>query len=177
MITLYSSNVRQTAQNCRYPNRVEVRDKESLKKAVSFDYVCAEYKGGYRSLQNFVSSDCLAFDIDNDHSELPAEWVEPKDVAEAFPRVEFWVHYSRSNMQEKNGKEARPKFHVLFPIRECRNANEYAAMKQRVYRMFPYFDEQALDAARFFFGTKDPEVEVWEGVRDLSEYLEKVDGA
>ena len=54
MITLYSSNVRQTAQNCRYPNRVEVRDKESLKKAVSFDYVCAEYRGGYRSLQNFV---------------------------------------------------------------------------------------------------------------------------
>ena len=98
--------MRQTAQNCRYPNRVEVRDKESLKKAVSFDYVCAEYKGGYRSLQNFVSSDCLAFDIDNDHSDLPAEWVEPKDVAEAFPGVEFWVHYSRSNMQEKNGKEA-----------------------------------------------------------------------
>ena len=174
MITLFTSDVRQQAQNCRYPYRVEVKDKDSLVRAVSHDYVCAVYQGGYRSLQNFLRSDCLAFDIDNDHSDLPAEWVEPRDVAEAFPGVEFYVHYSRSNMQEKNGKEARPKFHVLFPIAECRDAGEYAALKQRVYRMFPYFDEQALDAARFFFGTKEPEVEVWEGVRNLTEYLEKV---
>ncbi len=174
MITLFTSDVRQQAQNCRYPHKVEVVDRDSLAKAVSHDYVCAEYKGGYRSLENFVWSDCLAFDVDNDHSELPAEWVEPRDVAEAFPGVEFWVHYSRSNMQEKNGKGARPKFHVLFPIAECRDAGEYAALKQRVFRMFPYFDEQALDAARFFFGTEKPEMEVWEGVRNLTEYLNKI---
>ncbi len=174
MITLFTSDVRQTAQNCRYPYRVEVKDEASLIQAVSHDYVCATYQGGYRSLQNFLRSDCLAFDIDNDHSDLPVDWVEPKDVADAFPGVEFYVHYSRSNMQEKNGKGARPKFHVLFPIKECRNADEYAALKQRVFRMFPYFDEQALDAARFFFGTEKPEVEVWEGVRNLTEYLNKV---
>ena len=124
LIILFTSDVRQTAQNCRYPYRVEVKDKASLIRAVSHDYVCAAYQGGYRSLQNFLKSDCLAFDIDNDHSDLPAEWVEPKDVAEAFPGVEFYVHYSRSNMQEKNGKGARPKFHVLFPIEECRDAAE-----------------------------------------------------
>nr|MCR5135768.1 DUF5906 domain-containing protein [Oscillospiraceae bacterium] len=174
MITLFTSDVRQQAQNCRYPYRVEVKDEASLIRAVSHDYVCAVYQGGYRSLQNFLRSDCLAFDIDNDHSDLPAEWVEPKNVAEAFPGVEFYVHYSRSNMQEKNGKGARPKFHVLFPIEECRNADEYAALKQRVFRMFPYFDEQALDAARFFFGTERTEVEVWEGVRNLTEYLNKI---
>ncbi|MBP3210676.1 MAG: primase C-terminal domain-containing protein, partial [Oscillospiraceae bacterium] len=76
-------------------------------------------------------------------------------------------------MREKNGKEARPKFHVMFPIAPCSNAAEYAAMKQAVQRMFPFFDGQALDAARFFFGTEEPEVEYWEGVRDLTGFLEK----
>ena len=73
LIILFTSDVRQTAQNCRYPYRVEVKDKASLIRAVSHDYVCAAYQGGYRSLQNFLKSDCLAFDIDNDHSDLPAE--------------------------------------------------------------------------------------------------------
>ena len=63
MITLFTSDVRQQAQNCRYPYRIEVKDKDSLVRAVGHDYVCAVYQGGYRSLQNFLRSDCLAFDI------------------------------------------------------------------------------------------------------------------
>ena len=80
------------------------------------------------------------------------------------------VHFSRSHMKAKNGRTARPKFHVFFPIEECTGAEEYAAMKQRVYEYFPYFDAQALDAARFFFGTENPEIECYEGTL-LSEYL------
>ena len=145
----------------------------TLKQAVELDYVCAEFRENRRSIENFVRCDCLAFDVDNDHSDIPAEWILPKDVAEFFSGVTFWVHFSRSNMKEKNGKEPRPKFHVFFPIRECRSAQQCASLKQAVQRIFPYFDEQALDAARFFFGTEDPEVEYWEGIRDLTEFLEK----
>ena len=173
MITLFTAECRQNNRNCVYPHRVEVSDELTLKQAVALDYVCAEFRENRRSIENFVRCDCLAFDVDNDHSDLPAEWILPKDVAEFFSGVTFWVHFSRSNMKEKNGKEPRPKFHVFFPIRECRSAQQCASLKQAVQRIFPYFDEQALDAARFFFGTEDPEVEYWEGIRDLTEFLEK----
>ena len=173
MITLFTAECRQNNRNCVYPHRVEVSDEVTLKQAVALDYVCAEFRENRRSIDTFVRCDCLAFDVDNDHSDLPGEWILPKDVAEFFSGVTFWVHFSRSNMKEKNGKEPRPKFHVFFPIRECRSAQQCASLKQAVQRIFPYFDEQALDAARFFFGTEDPEVEYWEGIRDLTEFLEK----
>ena len=101
MITLFTSDVRQTAQNCRYPYRVEVKDEASFIRAVSHDYVCAVYQGGYRSLQNFLKSDCLAFDIDNDHSDLPAEWVEPKDVAAWEERLDEFLSARYSDLLER----------------------------------------------------------------------------
>ncbi len=177
MITIFTAECRQNNKNCFYPHRIEVTDAESLKKAVSQDYTCAEFKGNRRSIDNFIQADCVGFDVDNDFSDVPAEWILPQDIAEFFSGTTFWIHYSRSNMREKDGKEARPKFHVMFPIAPCSNAAEYAAMKQAVQRMCPYFDGQALDAARFFFGTEAPEVEYWEGVRDLTGFLEKRGGA
>ena len=176
MITIFAAECRQNNKNCFYPHRMEVTDAESLKKAVSKDYTCAEFKGNRRSINNFIQADCVGFDVDNDFSDVPAEWILPQDIAEFFSGTTFWVHYSRSNMREKNGKEARPKFHVMFPIAPCNSAEKYAAMKQAVQKMFPYFDAQALDPARFFFGTEDPDVEYWEGVRDLTEFLEKRGG-
>ena len=170
MITIFYSDTRNDPKDCRYPNRLPDLSDEALKEAFSHDYVCAEYRGSYRSADNFIRSTCLAFDVDNDFSDDPAEWLTPDDVREAFPGVEIIVHFSRSHMKAKNGRPPRPKFHVFFPIEECTGAEEYAAMKQRVYEYFPYFDVQALDAARFFFGTENPEIECFEGTL-LSEYL------
>ena len=173
MITLYAADCRQNNKNCFYPYRVEVTDSESLKQVVVKDYVCAEFLNNRRSIETFVRSDCIAFDVDNDFSDIPAEWILEKDIMEFFSGVTFWLHYSRSNMVEKNGKEARPKFHVIFPIKPMSNAEEYALLKQAVQKIFPYFDAQALDAARFFFGTENPKVAYCEGVRDLTEFMEK----
>jgi len=86
------------------------------------------------------------------------DWVTPADVLEAFPGVSIAIHYSRFNNREKNGKPARPKFHVLFPIDRMTDATLYSDMKKLVNSIFPYFDTKALDAARFFFGTQEPNV-------------------
>ena len=75
-------------------------------------------------------------------------------------------------MREKNGKAARPKFHVLFPITRMTDAVAYSNMKKLVNTIFPYFDSNALDAARFFFGTTNTEVELYEGNINLTEFLE-----
>jgi P4 family phage/plasmid primase-like protien len=172
MFTLYHADFIGNPSNCSYPHKVEVTDASSLIAAVGHDYVCAEYRNSYRNGENYIGSNCLPVDCDNDHSEQPEDWVLPADVMEAFPGVTFAVHYSRYNMREKNGKPARPKFHVLFPIDHVTNASCYSDMKKLVNAIFPYFDTKALDAARFFFGTTSPEVEIYTGSMNLSEFLE-----
>ena len=171
MFTIYSSDYLGAPSNCSYPHPFQVTDAATLADAVKKDYVCAEYMNHYRNGENFLGSDCLPVDCDNDHSENPDDWVTPADVQNAFPDITFAVHYSRFHMREKNGKPARPKFHVLFPIEYMTDASAYSEMKKLVNTIFPYFDTKALDAARFFFGTTDPQVEIIPGEMTLSEYL------
>ena len=66
-------------------------------------------------------------------------------------------------MLPKDGKSARPRYHVYFPIEECVNAERYAAMKAVLQKKFTFFDDNALDAARFIFGCDCEEVVVNEG--------------
>ena len=171
MFTLYSANCLGRSDNCLYPNKVEVVDADSLIQAVSHDYVCAEYKGNYRSNDNYIGSDCLSVECDNDHSENPADWKTPLDIADAFPDVMFAVHYSRNHMKEKNGRSARPKFHAFFAISPITDPQEYSALKKHLYSIFPYFDTKALDAARFYFGTATPNVDIFDGTLTLTDFL------
>ena len=175
MFTLYSADIAGNPGNCSYPHQHNVTDEASLKAAICHDYVCAEYKNNYRNGDNFIGSDCLPVDCDNDHSEEPADWITPDDVAAAFSGVSFAVHYSRFHNREKNNKPARPKFHILFPIDFMTDAAAYSDMKKLVNTIFPYFDTQALDAARFFFGTTTAEVEIREGTMNLTEFLQDAD--
>lgn len=171
-ITVFEADCTGQPANCLYPHEIDICDKKSLERAFSHDYVCAKYKRGYRSNDNFIGSDCLPVDCDNDHTENPTKWVTPADVAEAFPDVAFVVHYSRNHMKEKNGRTARPKFHVLFQIDPVMDATEYSNLKKRVCDIFPYFDTKALDSARFFFGTKDPKAELFDGPMTLTTFLD-----
>lgn len=172
MFTLYSADIIGSPSNCSYPHKHDVTDQASLREAVCHDYVCAEYQNSYRNNDNFIGSDCLPVDCDNDHSENPDEWVHPADVAAAFPGVAFAIHYSRHHEKSKNGKAPRPKFHVFFPIERITDATEYSNLKRLVSAIFPYFDTQALDAARFFYGTADPQVEVFDAPMNLTTFLD-----
>lgn len=173
LFTIYSANYTGNPSNCLYPKRIEVVDEDTLKEAVMHDYVCAEYKENYRNNSNFLGANCLPVDVDNDHSDDPRDWVRVDDVKDAFPNVTFAVHYSRNHLKEKNGKAARPKFHILFPIDSVINSNTYSGLKKRLNTIFPYFDKQALDAARFFFGTNSPKVMIVHGTTNLTEFLEQ----
>lgn len=175
MFTLYSADIAGNPSNCSYPHRHDITDEAGLKAAICHDYVCAEYKNHYRNNDNFIGSDCLPVDCDNDHSEEPSDWITVDDVAAAFPGVSFAVHYSRHHNREKNGKPARPKFHVLFPIDFMTDATAYSNLKKLINAIFPYFDTKALDAARFFFGTNAADVEIREGSMNLTDFLQDVD--
>lgn len=176
---IYYSNCIQQYNNCLYPNEVDVTDIESLKKAVSHDYVCAKYKDNYRSIDNFISSNCVGVDFDNDHSNNPDDWVTSASIKEMFSGVPYLVHYSKSHMKPKVGKGKteygpRPRFHVIFLIDEITNADDYKAIKERLYVYCPLIDPNAKDSARFLAGTTEPLVEYHEGTITLNKFLDDV---
>lgn len=151
--TVFTANCVGKAANCSYPKKVVVTDAGSLKRAVAFDHVCGEYQGNYRSVGNFLCSDVVVMDLDNDHSEIPEEWITADRLLEIFEDIAFMAAPSRHHMLPKEGRSARPRFHVYFPIEECRVPDKYAAMKKALQEKYPFFDGNALDAARFIFGS------------------------
>jgi P4 family phage/plasmid primase-like protien len=175
--TVYSADCVGNSGNCLYPNKMIVADKESFIKATKMDHVTAKYKGNYRSKDNFESSDCIPLDCDNDHSDNPDEWVTPLDIALEIPGVAFAVSYSRHHNLPKGDKSARPRFHIFFPIEVVSDEQEYAAMKRKIADAFPYYDTNALDSARFFYGNDSDEVEFYEGDKTILDYLEEDDFA
>ena len=86
---LQTANVTADAKNCVYPNRKEITSGDELKEAVRFDHVCGEFKKNYRNISNFVRSDVIVMDCDNDHSEDPAEWITFKRLENLFEEIEY----------------------------------------------------------------------------------------
>lgn len=173
LFTLYCADSRGNAKNTHYPHKMEVRDEASLKEAVSRDYVCGEFRDAYRGNGNFIGSDCLAMDCDNDHSDNPEEWKTPLDVAAVFPNVRFAVQYSRNHNKQKGGFSPRPRFHIIFLIAYEQSPEQYRNIKIRLTELFPYFDTNAVDTARFLFGTEDAQVEIHPGDMNLTDFLDR----
>lgn len=169
--TLFTSNTTGNAKNSNFPNKAVITDKQSLAQTVKYDHVMAEYQNHYRKGDNFIQSDVIPMDCDNDHSDNEKYWVTPLEVALAFPDVQFAVSYSRNHQKDKGIKTARPRFHVYFPVSVIAEKAEYIALKQAIQAEFPYFDDNALDAARLLYGTVQPNVEIYEGGKTIAEYL------
>ncbi|MDD4366048.1 MAG: DUF3987 domain-containing protein [Eubacteriales bacterium] len=170
-IIAYVATCRENTSNCLYPNRVEIRDVESAKEAFSFDCVFAQFKDNYRNATNFIWSNALAFDCDNDHSDNPKNWITPEDIEFYYADVSHIIHYSRHHMKQKVDKTPRPRFHVIFLIEPMTSESEYASMKKSVFAAYPFFDDNAIDSARLFFGTEEPEAIVVDGSITLNNFL------
>ena len=170
---IYHSDSRGVESNCVYSHEASISDEAGLAAATQFDYVTAAYKNNYRSKDNFIRSDCLAMDCDNDFTEDPEQWITPEKLQELLPDVAFAVQYSRNNGKSKRGKAPRPKFHLLFPIPEVTDPQAYAALKNQLQQTFSFFDSQALDAARFFYGTANPEVQLIDGTETIADFLDE----
>ena len=167
------TKVRQNPKNIVFADTVEVTSADELKASCLFDHVGAVLRDGYRSNKDFVTSNVVIMDCDNE-GDNPETWVTPEKVAEDLPGVEFAVVPSRHNMLPKGDKEPRPKFHVYFPIRDCADIEAYVGLKSELLRRCPYFDSNARDAARMIFGVENPEVTVYnegEGSITVDDYI------
>lgn len=63
----------------------------------------------------------------------------------------------------------------FFLIAPERDTERYASLKQRLLAAFPFFDANAMDVARFLFGTEDPQVIYHPGTTPLNEFLDDLE--
>ena len=171
-ITIYSANCVGKAANCIYPNKSVVDDVKKMEMVVANDHVCATYKGNRRSNDNFIDSDVIPMDIDNDHSDDPADWITEEKMEDLFGSIDYILVPSRHHMLSKDGKSERPRYHAYFPIEKCTDATGYVAMKTAIQKAYPFFDENALDAARFLFGATTDEIVWHEGWMSIMDDIE-----
>ena len=163
-MTFYRSNGRGNAKNCIYPKKCVVDNEDDCLEVMAFDHVCGKFADFRRSGENFLSSDVEVMDCDNDHSDDPADWIYPSDLERLIGKdVAFFAVPSRNNGKSKDGKAARPRFHVYFTHDPITDSETCAALKRAIQQKFPFFDSHALDAARFIFGNPTEEILWHEG--------------
>ena len=170
-LIIYASDVVGVKTNCVYPHRFEVCNAETLRKAVCKDHVCAEYRNNYRGNENFIISNCVVMDVDNDHSDDPAEWITPESLAQEYEGIRFAIAFSRHHMKTKEGKGPRPRFHIYFETEPITDAQEYGDLKTALQAMYPFYDDNALDAGRFIYGNKVEEVFWHDGERTIESVM------
>ena len=140
-------------RNTFYPFRREIRSFADLQEAAKFDHVSAEFEGYRRSLDRFRWADCIVLDVDNDRGQI----VQPEQIAKDFPDVGHMIVVSRHNLQPKGSSPAAPRYHCFFPIEPTADRAKLEQLKRRVCAAFPCFDANAADAARFMYGTPEPQ--------------------
>ncbi len=159
------------ASNTIYPHQQAITNAQELEQAVRYDHVCGQFKNNQRTIANFIKADCLIMDCDNDHSDDPTTWINPANIANYFDDVSYAITLSRNNMKAKHHKVPRPKFHVYFPITEITDAKTYAELKHEIQEYFPYFDDNALDAARFVFGVPSTKAIWHDGSQNVDQFM------
>lgn len=169
--TLYCATQRGDTRNTLYPRRRVITGFSDLQTAARFDHVAAEFEGSRRSLDGFKLADCIVLDVDNDHGQI----VQPEQIAEDFSGVAHMIVFSRHDMQPKGSSPAVPRFHCYFPIKPTAVRAEVEQLKRSVCAAFPYFDANAIDAARFMFGVESPRGFAVEGTLLLSDLFSCAD--
>ena len=175
--TIYSANCIGNPANALYPNKAEITNKEDMQSVITRDHVCGEFKKAHRSNDDFISSDVEVMDCDNDHSDNPEDWMTVEKYDELFPNVSYILVPSRNDGKVKGKRSARPRHHIYFPHSKITSADEVAGIKTRLQEYAPFFDDNALDAARFIFGHAPADIVWHEGSTTIDEFLDELDFA
>lgn len=172
-LTVWCSDQLGNPKNCSYPFVKSVTTAEQLTAAFQRDHTFIQFEKNYRGKSNFRRADVVVLDNDNDHSDDPSEWISLEEASRLFPGVAGFAYTSRNHIKQKDSRSARPRYHVALRIDPITSADQYTALTKRVQSLYPFFDDNALDAGRFFFGNPETEVVVFPGTQPLNQILVK----
>lgn len=111
----------------------------------------------YRDASHWKGSQFLFGDVDNGKKDIPCSLEQFREI---FSKFEYWIITSRNHQKEKKGEPAADRFHVLFPQESPYRDREKHAYEMACLReQFPFFDGNAKNPERFFFGCANPIVE------------------
>lgn len=174
---VYYGNCCGNKKNCLYAHKGIAKTADEFKGFLKYDHTFIQFKGNYRSKDNFIKTSAVVFDCDNEFSDEPSKWIYPETIADIFKNVGCIVYTSRNHMKQKGNKSARPRFHVIFPVESITNATAYTDFTSTVCGMYSFFDDNAIDAGRFFFGNPDTVVIVFNGGITLDVFLKETESA
>lgn len=157
---IYRTNRTRAVCNTTYPIHETISNAADFQRAVKYDHIPGKFTDNVRSADRFLFSNVIVMDCDNSHSDDPCDWITVEEFQKEFKPFNYVIVYSRHNMKDRGDECARPRFHVYFPISECRDKDKYLSLKITLQKAHPYFDEYSLDVARFFFGAENPSV-IW----------------
>lgn len=154
--------------NISYPDIVACHNAEELAESLKMDTAFCLFKDGKRSNERIIEGYGVMMDVDNDETEEPSGWITPEDIKDLFEEVRFAIAPSRHNMKDKKDPSGkvhgpRPRFHVFFPFdAPCSDSLVMKGIKVALHKDYTFFDDNALDAARFCYGCDiDPKEVVW----------------
>lgn len=78
-------------------------------------------------------------------------------------------------MKPKGTKPPAPRYHVFWKALRETDYTAYAAFKERLQRRFPFLDPKALDAARYFDGTENPNAVFYPGTITINEFMDRLE--
>ena len=140
------------------------------------DHTPIRFKGGHCKGDNFEYATCVVFDIDNGHSDAPADWVTPKDIARRLKKlgINYWMVASRNHKLSKDGKTPRPKFHVYLSLSaHLLDSDKFVLLCEWCIKTFAA-DPKVKSKAQKIFGYGDnpnASVKSWNGGRYIDEVL------
>ena len=169
---LYRATIAGNNKNNFYPTEVKITSTNIMADVVRFDHVGAKFKDFVRKNENFIESNVIIMDCDNDHSENPDDWITPEKLHEKIPDVSFIAVSSKNNMKPKGNFSARPRHHYYFPTcTVITDSIKYSYLKRKLQNKFPFFDKNALDSARFIFGVENSNIKIFEGTTTIDKFI------
>lgn len=168
---VYYGNCCGNAKICLYSHKGIAKSADEFKAFLKYDHTFIQFKGNYRSEENFIKANAVVFDCDNEFSDVSSEWVKLESIKDIFKNVKCIIYTSRNHMKKKGNKSPRPRFHVIFPVEPIVTASSFCEITVKVCQLYPFFDDNAIDAGRFFFGNPDTEVTVFNGDMTLDTFI------
>ena len=143
---------------------IEVQSIDELASVIlKTNYSQSVYKNNYRNLENFLSSELIGIDVDN---EGPNDNNTIEQAFEFFKDYKHIIAPSKSHRIEKHGKIADRFRIILFLEKEITSPKDFTSTWSSIKSVYPAADDACKDASRFFYPSseiysKNPNGKLW----------------